>query len=143
MVKRCHQCSNRDTLGILLLQVMMRQLAKRLYITSSDTIRFRSVIPPVEKTIKGGVKNAPGVPFTVACYTESTDGGVLAKSSVPAGIKMAGHYNGKIDSLDCLEQLKSPVETMKMGANRKDRGVIMVLLGICKGNCRSWDFSDA
>ena len=49
------------------------------------------VIPPVEKTIKAGVINAPNVPFTVASYTDTTDGGGFVQISGSAGIKM-GRY---------------------------------------------------
>lgn len=104
------------------------------------------VIPPVEKTIKGGITNAANVPFTVASYTDTTDGGVLSKSSVPSGIKMAGHYNGKIDSPRlCRAALsRQDIETMKMGANRamterRNCGPTGDLAKVIVG---SWDFSD-
>ena len=103
-------------------------------------------IPPVKSKLGVKIQNAAGVPFTVACYTGALDDGPLAKSSKPAGIVMAGHYNGKIDSPRlCKKALsRQDIETMKQGAQpglteRRHCGPNGELAGVIVG---SWDFSD-
>ncbi len=103
-------------------------------------------IQPVTASIKGQVSNEEGIPFTVACYTMGVDGNNLAKSSVPTGIVMAGHYNGKIDSPRLCDRAlsRSEIETMKLGAQpgmteRRGSGPTGPLSECIVG---TWDFSD-
>ena len=116
--------------------------------TMSRRSSMRSIraIPPVKTKLGVKIQNATGVPFTVACYTGALDDGPLAKSSKPAGIVMAGHYNGKIDSPRlCKEALsRQDIETMKLGAQpglteRRHCGPTGELAEVIVG---SWDFSD-
>lgn len=103
-------------------------------------------VPPVREKIGGKIADTPGVPFTVAAYTDRLDDGALARSSKPAGIVMGGHYNGKIDSPRlCRRALsREEIETMKLGAQpglteRRHSGPTGPLSEAIVG---SWDFSD-
>ncbi len=103
-------------------------------------------IPPVTKTLSGGVKHKAGVPLTLACYTGGFDGSLQAKASRPEGIVMAGPYNGKIDSPRLCKRALSrqEIETMKLGAQpglteRRNSGPTGALSQVIVG---AWDFSD-
>lgn len=103
-------------------------------------------ILPVKTVLNTKLKNAEGVPFTVACYTGSMTEDDIAKSSRPQGVVMEGHYNGKIDSPRlCREALsRQDIETMKLGAQsglteRRNSGPTGELSKTIVG---SWDFSD-
>jgi N,N-dimethylformamidase len=74
--------------------------------------------PPVEAMLTETVRD-PGVPLMIGAHGLRWDDGPQARSSVPAGLLVGGHYNGKIDSprvcsraLDRLE-----LEIMKRGAS--------------------------
>jgi len=104
------------------------------------------VIEPVTAKLGVKIKNADGVPFAVAAHVDRLDNGPLAQSSVPAGIVMTGHYNGKIDNPRlCRAALsRQDIETMKLGAQpglteRRHCGPTGDLAKVIVG---SWDFSD-
>lgn len=103
-------------------------------------------IDPVKQKIGEKINNQDGVPFTVAANTARLDKGPLARSSLPSGIVMEGHYNGKIDSPRlCRAALsRQDIETMKLGAQpglteRRHCGPTGPLAKVLVG---SWDFSD-
>ncbi len=103
-------------------------------------------IPPVKTKISEGINNEIDVPFTVAAYTKELDDGPLAQSSVPKGIVMAGHYNGKIDNPRLCDRALSreEIETMKLGAQpgmteRRGSGPTGPLSECIVG---AWNFSD-
>jgi N,N-dimethylformamidase len=103
-------------------------------------------IPPVEKKLGAKIEHTARVPFVVAAYVDRLDKGALAQASVPAGIVMAGHYSGKIDSPRLCDRALSrqEIETMKIGAQpglteRRHSGPTGALSECIVG---SWDFSD-
>lgn len=103
-------------------------------------------IPPVTKTVSGGVSHQADVPLTLACYTGGMDDSLQAKASRPEGIVMAGPYNGKIDSPRLCNRALSrqEIETMKLGAQpglteRRNSGPTGELSQCIVG---AWDFSD-
>ena len=103
-------------------------------------------ILPVTKKLDGSIQHTPNVPFTVAAYTKRLDNGPLAQSSMPAGIVMGGHYNGKIDSPRLCDRALSrqEIETLKLGAQpgmteRRHSGPTGSLSECIVG---SWDLSD-
>ena len=103
-------------------------------------------IPPVTAKLGEAINNADGVPFAVAANCARLDDGPLARSSVPSGVVMTGHYNGKIDSPRlCRAALsRQDIETMKLGAQpglteRRHCGPTGDLAKVLVG---SWDFSD-
>ena len=103
-------------------------------------------IPPMTKKLGEKVSNAEGVPFVVAANCDRLDNSPLAQSSVPAGVVMTGHYNGKIDSPRlCRAALsRQDIETMKLGAQpglteRRHCGPTGDLSKVLVG---SWGFSD-
>ena len=55
-------------------------------------------IPSASKKVSGKIEHTAGVPFAVAAYAGGADSNAQAQASRPAGMVMAGHYNGKIDS---------------------------------------------
>jgi len=102
-------------------------------------------IPSVSKKISNGISHTANVPFCVASYTKAIDSNPLAQSSVPAGIIMAGHYNGKIDNPRLCDRAlnRQEIETMKLGAQpglteRRHSGPTGPLSNCIVG---SWDFS--
>ena len=103
-------------------------------------------IPPVSKKVKEKISHTSGVPFAVAAYAGGADSDPQAQASRPAGMIMAGHYNGKIDSPRlCRRALsREEIETMKLGAQpglteRRHSGPTGSLSEAIVG---SWDFSD-
>jgi len=74
-------------------------------------------IAPAKKIVKDKPK-ASEIPFVIAGYTGNKSGGVLANSSLPKGMVISGHYNGKIDSPRVCNRALSrlEIETMKQGA---------------------------
>ncbi|MHB0991810.1 MAG: N,N-dimethylformamidase beta subunit family domain-containing protein [Burkholderiales bacterium] len=74
-------------------------------------------IPPVEAVINEPVRHSE-IPFIIAAYTGKKNGNELANSSVPKGMIISGHYNGKIDSPRLCNRALSrlEIETMKLGA---------------------------
>jgi N,N-dimethylformamidase len=103
-------------------------------------------IPPVSQDISGPIEHTEGVPFAVGAYARGADSDPQAQASRPAGMVMAGHYNGKIDSPRlCRRALsREEIETMKLGAQpglteRRHSGPTGPLSEAIVG---SWDFSD-
>jgi len=103
-------------------------------------------IPPVSQDISGAIEHTEGVPFAVGAYARGADSDPQAQASRPAGMVMAGHYNGKIDSPRlCRRALsREEIETMKLGAQpglteRRHSGPTGPLSEAIVG---SWDFSD-
>ncbi len=103
-------------------------------------------IPPVKRQVSGGVQHSAGVPLTVATHCGSLDSSPQAQASRPAGVVMAGPYNGKIDSPRlCSRALsRGEIETMKLGAQpglteRRNSGPTGELSKCIVG---AWDFSD-
>ncbi len=103
-------------------------------------------VPPVSKTLVGGVSHKAQVPLTLACYTGALDDSPQAQASRPEGIVMAGPYNGKIDSPRLCNRALSrqEIETMKLGAQpglteRRNSGPTGALSQCIVG---AWDFSD-
>ncbi len=103
-------------------------------------------IPPVKAQVGGGVEHGAGVPLTVATYCGGMDSSPQAQASRPAGIVMAGPYNGKIDSPRLCNRALSreEIETMKLGAQpglteRRNSGPTGPLSECIVG---AWDFSD-
>lgn len=74
-------------------------------------------IAPVKKIVKDKPK-ASEIPLVIAAYVGNRSGGVLANSSLPKGMTISGHYNGKIDSPRVCNRALSrlEIETMKLGA---------------------------
>ena len=103
-------------------------------------------IPSITKKVSGKIEHTAGVPFAVAAYAGGADSSPQAQASRPAGMVMAGHYNGKIDSPRlCRRALsREEIETMKLGAQpglteRRHCGPTGPLSEAIVG---SWDFSD-
>lgn len=102
-------------------------------------------IAPATATIEGPITQTEA-PFTMACFTKGTDDGPAGSSSVPAGMVMTGHYNGKIDSPRLCDKAltRLEIETMKLGVQpgldeRRGTGPTQSLSECIVG---SWDFSD-
>ena len=103
-------------------------------------------IPPVTKTLKTKLAYVPGTPTVIAGYCGSISDAPQAQASVPAGVLIKGHYNGKIDSPRICNRALSrlEIETMKQGANpalteRRNSGPTGKL---SEALVASWDFSD-
>ena len=71
--------------------------------------------PPIEKFIDGEIEHNDA-PFVIAGYAERKDPN-LGQSSVPKGVIIGGHYNGKIDSPRVCDRAlnRVDIETMKLG----------------------------
>jgi len=61
-------------------------------------LRARSRDCPGYKEIGHKLAYTPGTPTVIAGYCGSITGSPQAKASVPPGVLIKGHYNGKIDS---------------------------------------------
>ncbi|MDI4232095.1 LamG domain-containing protein [Bradyrhizobium sp. Arg237L] len=103
-------------------------------------------IPPVTKKLSTKLTYAPGTPTVIAGYCGSFSDAPQGKASVPAGILIKGHYNGKIDSPRICNRALSrlEIETMKLGAQpglseRRNSGPTGKL---SEAIAASWDFSD-
>ena len=103
-------------------------------------------IPSVTVKLGEKIQHTAGIPFTVAAYAGGFDKSPQAQASVPSGILMSGHYNGKIDSPRLCNRALSreEIETMKLGAQpglteRRHSGPTGPLADCLIG---SWDFSD-
>lgn len=102
------------------------------------------VIPPVSRTISETIEHLP-IPVAVAAFTESLSDDPTAQSSVPAGVVLAGKYNGKIEGPRiCSKALsRQDIETMKLGAQsglteRRNSGPTGALSEVIVA---AWDFS--
>ena len=75
-------------------------------------------IPPVQKKIDAKIQH-DDTPFVIAGYALNKDSTPQAQASVPKGVVIGGHYNGKIDSPRvCNRALtRLEIETMKAGAS--------------------------
>ncbi|SDR98248.1 N,N-dimethylformamidase beta subunit family domain-containing protein [Bradyrhizobium canariense] len=103
-------------------------------------------IPPVKKKLAAKLAYTPGTPTVIAGYCGALSDAPQAKASVPAGILIKGHYNGKIDSPRISNRALSrlEIETMKLGAQpglseRRNSGPTGKL---SEAIVASWDFSD-
>lgn len=102
-------------------------------------------VPPAEATFDEAPNHAD-VPLTIAAYAERLDDGPAGRSSVPAGLVMGGHYNGKIDSPRLCDRAltRLEIEAMKLGARpeldeRRGPGPTAELSACLVA---SWDFSE-
>jgi N,N-dimethylformamidase len=102
-------------------------------------------IAPAKAKVSGKIQHDE-IPFAVAAYADRKDSSPEAKASVPAGIVMGGHYNGKIDSPRLCRRALSrlEIETMKLGAQpglteRRGSGPTGPLSECIVG---AWDFGD-
>jgi N,N-dimethylformamidase len=88
-----------------------------LYHEPQITYALDPEIPPAVRTVREKIRQS-AAPFVIAGYTGAIDGGPLAASSLPKGMLISGHYNGKIDSPRVCNRALSRVEieTMKQGA---------------------------
>jgi N,N-dimethylformamidase len=75
-------------------------------------------IAPVTKKLAAKLAYAPGTPTVIAGYCGSITDSPQAKASVPSGVLIKGHYNGKIDSprISSKALTRLEIETMKQGA---------------------------
>jgi len=103
-------------------------------------------IEPVTKKLAIKLVYTPGTPTVIAGYCGALSDAPQAKASVPAGILIKGHYNGKIDSPRIANRALSrlEIETMKLGAQpglseRRNSGPTGKL---SEAIVASWDFSD-
>lgn len=102
-------------------------------------------IPPVKATFKGKIEHT-GLPLVIAGYVGSVDPGPLGLSSLPQGVIVGGHYNGKIDSPRLCSRALSrfEIEMMKGGVQpglteRRNAGPTGEL---SEAIVAAWDFSD-
>ena len=100
-------------------------------------------IEPVSKVVKSGITHGD-FPLVFAGYAGGADSSPQAQASVPPGMIIAGHYNGKIDSPRLCNRALSrmDIETMKLGARsgmdeRRGSGPSARLAECVLG---SWDF---
>jgi N,N-dimethylformamidase len=102
-------------------------------------------IAPVTAAYSGNITH-DSVPLVIAGYVDRTDSGPFGRSSVPQGVVIKGHYNGKIDSPRLCDRALSrfEIETMKAGVQpglteRRHSGPTGAL-----SECivAAWDFSD-
>lgn len=102
-------------------------------------------IAPVTGMFSGKIVH-DSVPLVIAGYVGQLDPGPFGRSSVPQGMVIAGHYNGKIDSPRLCDRALSrfEIETMKVGvqpglSERRHSGPTGAL-----SECivAAWDFSD-
>jgi len=103
-------------------------------------------IAPVSKKLSTKLAYTTGTPTVIAGYCGAITDSPLAKASVPAGILIKGHYNGKIDSPRISSRALSrlEIETMKQGAQpglseRRNSGPTGKL---SESIVAAWDFSD-
>ncbi|WP_144107156.1 N,N-dimethylformamidase beta subunit family domain-containing protein [Paraburkholderia sp. BCC1886] len=103
------------------------------------------VVPPVEAQFAGPITHTD-LPLVIAGFTKGTESGPLGRSSMPQGVLIGGHYNGKIDSPRLCNRALSrfEIETMKAGVQpglteRRNSGPTGAL-----SECivAAWDFSD-
>jgi N,N-dimethylformamidase len=103
-------------------------------------------IPPVTKKLATKLAYTPGTPTVIAGYCGSITDSPQAKASVPPGVLIKGHYNGKLDSPRiCSRALtRLEIETMKLGAQpglseRRNSGPTGKL---SEAIVAAWEFSD-
>ena len=103
------------------------------------------VIRPAKEKIAGPVRH-DGSPAVIAGYTGAHSDDPTAQSSVPAGIIINGHYNGKIDGPRICNRALSreEIETMKLGAQRglTERRNSGPTGALSETIVAAWDFSD-
>lgn len=102
-------------------------------------------VPPTRATWRGPVSH-PDVPLVIGACADRFDDGPAGSSSVPAGLVVGGHYNGKIDSPRLCSRALSrlEIETMKLGAQggmdeRRSTGPTGELAACLVA---AWDFSE-
>jgi N,N-dimethylformamidase len=102
-------------------------------------------VPPAVATFDEVVSH-PEVPLTIAACPERFDDGPAGRSSVPRGLEMGRHYNGKIDSPRlCNRALtRLEIETMKLGARPEldERRGPGPSADLSTALVASWDFSE-
>jgi N,N-dimethylformamidase len=103
------------------------------------------VIAPVSKKISEKIKHMP-IPAAVAAFTEGLSDDATAQSSLPAGVVLAGKYNGKIETprICSIALSRQDIETMKLGAQpglteRRNSGPTGALSEVIVA---AWEFSD-
>jgi N,N-dimethylformamidase len=103
-------------------------------------------IAPVTKKLATKLAYTPGTPTVIAGYCGSITDSPQATASVPSGVLIKGHYNGKIDSPRiCSKALtRLEIETMKLGAQpglseRRNSGPTGKLSEVIVA---AWEFSD-
>lgn len=103
------------------------------------------LIEPVTTSYSGTITHEP-IPLVMAGYVGKLDAGQSGRSSMPQGVIIEGHYNGKLDSPRLCNRALSrlEIETMKAGAQpgmteRRNSGPTGAL-----SECivASWDLSD-
>lgn len=102
-------------------------------------------IPPVQKKIDTKIQH-DDIPLVIAGYTLNKDSSPQARASVPKGIVIGGHYNGKIDSPRVCNRALSrlEIETMKAGAStgQDERRGSGPTAKLSENIVAAWDFSD-
>ena len=103
-------------------------------------------IAPVTKKLATKLAYTPGTPTVIAGYCGSITDSPQAKASVPSGVLIKGHYNGKIDSprISSKALTRLEIETMKQGAQpglseRRNSGPTGKL---SETIVAAWEFSD-
>jgi N,N-dimethylformamidase len=103
-------------------------------------------IATVTKKLATRLAYTPGTPTVIAGYCGSITDSPQAKASVPSGVLIKGHYNGKIDSprISSKALTRLEIETMKQGAQpglseRRNSGPTGKL---SESIVAAWDFSD-
>ncbi len=103
-------------------------------------------IAPVAKKLATKLAYTPGTPTVIAGYCGSIVDLPQAKASVPSGVLIKGHYNGKIDSprISSKALTRLEIEAMKQGAQpglseRRNSGPTGKL---SETIVAAWDFSD-
>jgi len=102
-------------------------------------------IEPVVTSVSGPVLHDDS-PVVLAGYTREHTDDPLARSSVPQGIVIGGHYNGKLDSPRICNRALSrlEIETMKHGGTRgmTERRHAGPSSKLAETVVAAWDFSD-
>jgi N,N-dimethylformamidase len=103
-------------------------------------------IAPVTKKLATKLAYTPGTPTVIAGYCGGITDFPQAKASVPSGVLIKGHYNGKIDSprISSKALTRLEIETMKQGAQpglseRRNSGPTGKL---SESIVAAWEFSD-
>jgi N,N-dimethylformamidase len=103
-------------------------------------------IAPVTRKLATKLAYTPGTPTVIAGYCGSITDSPLAKASVPSGVLIKGHYNGKVDSprISSKALTRLEIETMKQGAQpglseRRNSGPTGKL---SESIVAAWEFSD-
>ena len=103
-------------------------------------------IAPVTKKLATKLAYTPGTPTVIAGYVRQHHRFAAGQASVPSGVLIKGHYNGKIDSprISSKALTRLEIETMKQGAQpglteRRNSGPTGKL---SETIVAAWEFSD-